>query len=230
MASSIPVSSVDTTSRKSLKIKPNTTSVPRDSLKVLVEQVVDFDSLMRNGVQISRFFSAQSLNPFFQIHHGPTYTELVKNFWIKAEIFDKEASEKELAVAMSLDKTKRKKTRADFGLPELTETEIRSNVMGVDVTITQSMIARILKVSEGGMFLKGTNSTSEWAKEIFKELHEYRDSDKINDMRVEHRVLYKIILACILPREGGTDQMSWDHKHLMLFLIRNMPVDFPQYI
>src|SRR4030065_203132 len=129
-----------------------------------------------------------------------------------------------------MKKTKKKKTRADFGLPELTETEIRSNVMGVDVTITQSMIARVMKVSEGGKFLKGSNSTSEWAKEIFKELHEDRDSDKINDMRVEHRVLYKIILACLLPREGGTDQMSWDHKHLMLFLIRNMPVDFPQYI
>src|SRR4030065_2521262 len=164
MASSIPVSSVNTSSRKALKIKPNTTNVPKDSLKVLVEQVVDFDSLMRNGVQISRFFSAQSLNPFFQIHHGPAYTELVKNFWIEAEIFDKEASEKELVVAMSLEKTKKKKTRTDFGLPELTETEIKSNVVGVDVTVTPSMIARILKVSEGGMFLKGTNSTSEWAK------------------------------------------------------------------
>ena len=74
MASSIPVSAVDTSSGKALKIKPNTTNVSKDSLKVLVEQVVDFDSLMRNGVQVSRFFSAQSLNPFFQIHHGPTYT------------------------------------------------------------------------------------------------------------------------------------------------------------
>src|SRR4030043_2149890 len=109
MASSIPVSAVNTSSGKSLNIKPNTTSVPKDSLKVLVEQVIDFDSLLRNGIQVSRFFSAQSLNPFFRIHHGPTYTELVKNFWIKAEIFDKEASEKELAVAMSLEKTKRKK-------------------------------------------------------------------------------------------------------------------------
>src|SRR4030066_1813754 len=203
MASSIPVSSVDTSSRKALMIKPNTTSVPKDSLKVLVEQVVDFDSLMRNGVQISRFFSAQSLNPFFQTHHGPTYTELVKNFWIKAEIVDKEASEKELALAMSLDKSKKKKTRTDFGLSEFIEMEIKSNVMGVDVTITQSMVAKVMKVSEGGMYLKGSNSTSEWAKEIFKDLHEERDSDKINYMRVEHKVLYKIILACILPREGG---------------------------
>src|SRR4030065_2645114 len=128
MASSIPFSAVDTSSGKSLKIKPNTTNVPKDSLKVLVEQVIDFDSLMRNGIQVSRFFSAQSLNPFFQIHHGPTYTELVKNFWIKAEIFDKEASEKELALAMSLDKSNKKKIRTDFGLSGFMDTNMMFKV------------------------------------------------------------------------------------------------------
>src|SRR4030042_5836492 len=103
---------IDTTSEQSMKIKPNITSVPKDSLKVLIEQVIDFDALARNRIQVARFFSAQKLSPFFQMHPGPTYVELVKNFWVKAEIYDEDASDKELAKLMSMDKSG-KKTRAD---------------------------------------------------------------------------------------------------------------------
>src|SRR4030067_3411797 len=193
---------IDTTSEQSMKIKPNTTSVPKDSLKVRIEQVIDFDALARNGIQVARFFAAQKLSPFFQMHHGPTYVELVKQFWVKAEIFDQEAADKELGKLMSMDKTG-KKSRAEFGLKEFEETEIRSNVMRLDVKITQSMIPKATKAPNAGMCLIGSNGSSEWVKEITKELHDGRDSDKLKDMALEQRVLYKIVLASILPRDGA---------------------------
>src|SRR4030066_891077 len=102
--------------------------------------------------------------------------------------------------------------------------------MGLDVKITQSMIAKATKAPNAGMCLIGTHGSSKWVKEIFNELHDGRDSDKLKDMALEHKILYKIVLSSILPRDGSTDQMSWDHKHLMTFLIKNIPVNIPEYI
>src|SRR4030043_820701 len=171
MAASSSTSSanmIDTTSEQTMKIKPNTTSIPNDSLKVLIEKVIDFDALARNGIQVARFFSAQKLSPFIQMHHGPTYVELVKQFWVKAEIYDQEVADKEVGKVISMDKSG-KKSRADFGLKEFEETEIRSNVMGLDVKVTKSMIAKVTKAPNVGMCLKGTNAFSEWVKEINEE-------------------------------------------------------------
>src|SRR4030042_1227319 len=92
------------------------------------------------------------------------------------------------------------------------------------------MIAKATNAPNAGMCLIGTNGSFEWVKEIVKELHDGRDSDNLKDMALEHRVLYKIVLASILPKDGSTDQMPWDHKHLMMFLIKNYPVNFPEYM
>lgn len=33
-----------------------------------------------------------------------------------------------------------------------------------------------------------------------------------------------------MPREGGTDYRSWDHNHLLHFLINNFRINLPTYI
>ena len=115
---------------------------------------------------MDRFFNRQQLEKFFQILHGPTYTDLVRQFWVKTEIYDKEASDRELAMKIKEDKSGKKKTRADFGLPKFEETEIRSNVMGLDVKISQSLISRVIGAPNVGLLLKGTSEAFEWASQI----------------------------------------------------------------
>ncbi|CAJ2662562.1 unnamed protein product [Trifolium pratense] len=43
------------------------------------------------------------------------------------------------------------------------------------------------------------------------------------------RVLFKIILAAISPRVGGTDTISWTHRHLIYFLLKGMKVNLGEY-
>ena len=110
-------SAINLSSKQSTKIKPNTTSIPKESFKIIIDQAIDFGSLARNGIQVDRFFNRQQLEKFLQILHGPTYTDLVRQFWVKAEIYDEEASDRELAMKIKEDKSGKKKTRSDFGLP-----------------------------------------------------------------------------------------------------------------
>ncbi|CAJ2673835.1 unnamed protein product [Trifolium pratense] len=42
---------------------------------------------------------------------------------------------------------------------------------------------------------------------------------KVKGLTDECRVLFKIILAAISPRVGGTDTISWTHRHLLYFLL-----------
>ncbi|CAJ2642237.1 unnamed protein product [Trifolium pratense] len=43
------------------------------------------------------------------------------------------------------------------------------------------------------------------------------------------RVLFKIILAAICPRVGGTDTISWTHHHLIYFLLKGTKVNLGEY-
>src|SRR4030066_2070929 len=108
--SSTKMKSIDLSSQQTLKIKPNTSSVSKESLKILIEQVVDFDSLGRNGVTVAEFFAFQKWSTFFQMLNGPTYKEMVKEFWIKVEVFDEEAADRELAKKIDEDKSGKRVT------------------------------------------------------------------------------------------------------------------------
>ena len=230
MAGSSSSSAINIQSGKSLVIKPNVASISKGSLRIQVENIVDFGSLERNGVEITRFFSHQQWGPFFRMLNGPTYTELVRNFWIKACIFtEKEAREEEASLIRSKPELKGK-SRLEMGLSDFTETEVRSNVLGLEMVITESLIRSLLQIPSGGLFVTGQKGDSEFPDKIEATLHEGRPSKKVIDMATDHRIIYKIVLGCLLPRESSTDQMSWDHKHFMTFLLNKFPIDLPAYI
>ena len=75
--------------------------------------------------------SAQELFPYFHMLNGPTYVELVKDFWVRAEVYDEEASMNEEIQAVISNPSLKGKTRKEMGLETFNETEIRSAVMGV---------------------------------------------------------------------------------------------------
>src|SRR4030043_753247 len=92
------------------------------------------------------------------------------------------------------------------------------------------MIRKLLQIPSGGLFVTGQKGDSEFAEKIEATLHQGRPSKKVIDMATDHRIIYKIVLGCLLPRESSTYQMSWDHKHFMTFLLSKYPIDLPAYI
>jgi len=82
-------------SGESYVIKPRTMKVREDELVVQVESPVDFASLVYHGFDVSSYFLRHDLDIYFRMVNGPTYKELVKNFWVKAEVYDKKAAKLE---------------------------------------------------------------------------------------------------------------------------------------
>ncbi|CAJ2641629.1 unnamed protein product [Trifolium pratense] len=52
---------------------------------------------------------------------------------------------------------------------------------------------------------------------------------KVKGLTEECRVLFKIILSTISPRVGGTDTISWPHRHLIYFLLTERKVNLGKY-
>jgi len=124
-----------------LQIKSKTMAIPTESLEVHIESPVDFASLNRNEMNLDTLIAAQELFPYFHMLNGPTYVELVKDFWVRAEVYDEEASINEEIQDVISNPSLKGKTREEMGLETFNETEIRSVVMGVPITISEEIIA-----------------------------------------------------------------------------------------
>ena len=142
MASSTSGSS----SKSNLSIKPVTVPLPIDSLVVQIESPVDFASLKRNNVDMEAFISAQKMAGYFKMLNGPTYVNLVKEFWIRAEVFDVDSAKAQEREAVSGNPSMRGKTRKEMGLEPFQGLEIKSAVMGILVSITEGVISQACRM------------------------------------------------------------------------------------
>jgi len=128
-------------------------AIPAESFKVQIESPVDFASLNRNRMNLDALIATQEMFPYFHMLNGPTYVELVKDFWVRAEVYDEEAANNEEHQAVIRDPSLKGKTREEMGLETFSQTEIRSAVMGVPVTITEEIIAKACRVEAEGRFI-----------------------------------------------------------------------------
>ena len=85
--------------------------------------------------------------------NGPTYVTLVKDFWVRAEVYDVDAAKEEELKAVIKDPSLRGKTRKEMGLESFKQTEIRSSVMGIPITITEEVIAKACRVTATGRYI-----------------------------------------------------------------------------
>jgi len=88
MATSTSGSSMRLDTGSSYLIKPKTMTIPFESFDVQVESPVDFASLKRNVMDLKALMEAQKLFDYFRMLNGPTYVKLVKDFWVRAEVYD----------------------------------------------------------------------------------------------------------------------------------------------
>jgi len=192
---------------------------------------VDFVSLARHDCDLSSYLRYQDLSGYFSMLNGPSYENLVKYFWVRAEIYDKYAAKAEEDHLVLLNPDLKGKSRDEMGLKKFRRTEIRSNVMGIPVTITEEVIGRACRRSVEGAFQWSLNKkTSDWIPVVKQSLFKGKKDGKYCDMKKEHKVLQKLLQECFLPKGGGVDQLSLEHKVFLHYLISFEKVNLPRYI
>jgi len=177
-------------------IKPKTVAIPFEAFEVQVESLVDFASLMRNRMNLDALMAAQQMFPYFDILNGPTYVKLVKDFWIRAEVYDLDAAKAEELQAVAIDPSLRGKTRKDIGPEPFRHTEIRSAVMGIPITITEEVIAKTCRVAPTGRFLWNVSRNHPMLESFKSVVLKGNPATKLVDIDGDHKMLLKFMIEC----------------------------------
>lgn len=53
---------------------------------------------------------------------------------------------------------------------------------------------------------------------------------KVKNMKTTYKLLFKILIGCLISREGSTDQISWDHKHFIWYIVNEENINLHGYI
>ena len=97
--------------------------------------------------------STQKIFDYFHMLNGPTYVNLVKEFWIRAEVCDVESAKSQASQAVSRNPNLKGKSREEMGLEPFKGLEIKFAVMGIPISITKGVIARACRMAPEGRFL-----------------------------------------------------------------------------
>ncbi|PNX99121.1 hypothetical protein L195_g022384 [Trifolium pratense] len=215
---------------RNLQIVGNEMEFPESSLNFLSEKIIDFESLSANGFDVKQYFSSQGWDKYFDMLNGPIYPDLLKKFWMKAKVFDKLDAKREEIAAIERDPSLKGKSRKEMGLLDFTGVQIRTNICGMNMAFSPIRFNALLGLPNSGIEL-----------DVFEKDTRYRDvllhlicvdhklKGKAKGLTDECRVMFRIILAAICPRLGGTDTISWTHRHLLYFLLTRKKVNLGDY-
>jgi len=142
-SSSVPESTMQETTQGTSKqealayeIKGRTMSLEEWDLTVQVENPVDFTSLAYHGCNMKEYYEAQDLISYFDMLNCLTYMNLIRNFWVRAHVYDRKTAQLEMDEKVLIDPTLAGKTREEMGLEPFTCTKIRSSIMGIHVFVS----------------------------------------------------------------------------------------------
>jgi hypothetical protein len=212
-----------------LTVKPKTMSIPAENLIVQKETPFDFSSLEKHDVNMEAYIKPQKLHGYFHMLNGPIYENLVKDFWLRAEVYDKEATRLEEKKAVEKDSRLKGKTREEMGLKPFEGMEIRSAVMGIPITITKRVIAKACRVFSKGFF-KWDVKDDVLLESYVKLFSKGNPKAKTADMDVYHRLLLKFSAHCFFQRGGGADQPNKDNQLALYSMATFERIDLPNYI
>ncbi|KAK2435495.1 hypothetical protein QL285_020548 [Trifolium repens] len=225
---------IDLKSQEKLVFKDNETVAGPESLEFITEKFVDFESLKVNGIDIQSLFYDQQWKNYFEMLNGFVYYDIVKYFWQKATIFDKFNSDEEVKKMVEKDGSLKGKTRTQLGLRPFRGKEIRSNIMGINVLITQEHIAKILGLDNEGENVDEYGEKSKHIESIKKDLFlpgcANNDFGKAKFMKQNFSFAFKVFLASIITREGGYDTISLPHRHFIWFLYKKVKINLAKLL
>jgi hypothetical protein len=196
-------------------ITKDTMESPISELFYFIEKAVNFESLSVNGMGIIKeLLDNQSLSVYFDILNGPVYPNLVKDFWMKADVLNKNSFQR---VAKS------GKTSEYLGK------EIRSEVGGVCIRIRAEHIRQALRLPLTGLIVRTDEKESNPLMQ--EEIYCKGSLSKGNqDMKPIYKMLYKILHESIIPKVGSTDQVSQYYKSILYYVGKSVPVNFSRVI
>ncbi|KAK2403280.1 hypothetical protein QL285_052735 [Trifolium repens] len=126
------------------------------------------------------------------------------------------------------------KTRTQLGLRPYRGKEIRSNIMGINVLITQEHIAKILGLDNEGENVDEYGEKSKHIESIKKDLFlpgsTNNDFGKAKFMKQNFSFAFKVFLASIITREGGYDTISLPHRHFIWFLYKKVKINLAKLL
>ncbi|MCI27626.1 hypothetical protein A2U01_0048825, partial [Trifolium medium] len=107
-------------------------------IKLLPKKMVDFESLKLNDFDIEELFINQGWKRYFDMLNGPIYSNMVKEFWMKAQVFDEVSARMEEESLVRENPSLKDKTRKEMGLEEFNGTVIKSVLVGLEITISRA--------------------------------------------------------------------------------------------
>jgi len=174
MASSSSVQETSTSMQEApaYEIKWRSMSLEEWDLKIQTDNPVDFVSLAHHGCDIRSYYEAQDLMEYFKMLDGPTYKTLVRHFWVRAHICDRNATKLEEIKKVLIDPSMEGKTQEEMGLEPFRCTKIRSSIMGIPVFILEEIISFVLRRASEGNYKGGigNSKTSPWNEVVNKSM------------------------------------------------------------
>ena len=105
-----------------------------------------------------------------------------------------------------------------MGLEPFRQTDIRSAVMGIPITITEEVIAKACKVAPTGRFLWNISRKHPLLESFTSVVLKGNPETKLVDIEGHHRMLLKFMTECFFQKGGGSNQPSVDHKLVLSLL------------
>ena len=231
MASSSSKVSESTSNKQSVSesgsiYKKKTMDIPWESLIVQVESPVDFASLKKYEVNMEGLIETQMLSEYFKMLNGPTYVNLVKDFWLKAEVYN----EKPAKVVSKQAGSKKGKMVMDMNPTSFDSLEIRSEVMGIPITITEEVIAKACRRHAEGRFQEIVRKEDVLLQGYYNTLLGGKKDAKPSEMEIHNRMLVKFSNDCFFQRAGGSDQPNNQQKLAIYFMAILEKINFPRYV
>ncbi|XP_045809769.1 uncharacterized protein LOC123904122 [Trifolium pratense] len=216
---------------KNMEYVGNKMEFSESLLTLLPKKMVDFNSLKANGYDVKPYFTSQGWDMYFEMLNGPIYPDLLRHFWMKAKVFTKVEAKQEELLAIERNPSLKGKSRKEMGLLEFTCTQIKSNVCGINLTFLKVHFNALLGLTNSGMILDNFEKDTRFREDLLHRMFtELKLKGKVKGMTDECRVLFKIIISSICPRLGGTDTISWPHRHLIYFLLTDRKVNLGDYL
>jgi len=181
-------------------------------------------------MNLDSLMGGQQLFAYFSMFNGPTYVKLVKDFWVRAEVYDVDAAKVEELQVVARDPSLRGKTRKEMSLEPFRQTEIRSAVMGIPITIIEEVIAKACRVAPTGRFLWNVSRKHPLLEMFTTVVLKGNPATKLVDIEGPHRMLLKFMTDCFFQKGGGSDQPSVDHKLVLYFLAAYEKINLPKYL
>jgi len=214
------------------EIRGRTMSLEECDLHVQVERPIDFTSLALNGCNIKEYYESQDLIHYFNMLNGPTYENLVRNFWVRASVYDKHDAKEEMDEKILIDPSLARKSREEMGLEPFVDPEIRSSIMGIPVFISQAVISYVMRRVSKGNFKDGmdNNKKSPWNDIVKETMFINKKKGSYSNLSMEKRMMLKIQNENLLPKGGGSDQPSLEHTVFLHFFINKEKENMLKYI